>query len=191
MTCETNKKQFSIDSIEKHLVYRGELATDGCIGIPVGISTYIKDRDAADHKTPLIFYVVNTMTKRVGTASDEEILIDFLERGYLVCVLDYYFDPRAAVPKLEWSIQNIKCNFATREEFKCEQLAGVPFSLLFIYNLPAGYSLTRQLNFWSIDRHGVDGSFDFIISVWNNDFVSTKGNKHLQNYYPNLPHKDY
>lgn len=172
-----SKKKFYIESIEKYLVYRGELTTDGYIGIPVGVSTYIKDREAASKKTPLIFYVVGTLIERIGTDSDEVILNDLIERGYLVSVLNYYSDPRTVSPRIDFSIQTVKTNIWTREEFKREQLAGVPFSPIYVYNMPSGYNIARQLNFWSIDRHGADGSLDFIMSVWNNDFVSVKGDR--------------
>ncbi len=40
--------------------------------------------------TPVIFYVMNTNTKRLGTKTDAELVSSFLTRGYFVLVLDYF-----------------------------------------------------------------------------------------------------
>ena len=45
------------------------------------------------------------------------------------------------------------------------------------YVLPAGYRIEHGVQYWSIDEHGADGSLDYIIRVWNNDFRDRKGNQ--------------
>ena len=94
---------FSIESLEQYCVYTGEIANDGYIGIPVGIKTYVKDAASATSNTPYIMYIVNTNTTRYGTDSDEVILTDMLDKGYVVTVIDYYNNEKAKTPDLECS----------------------------------------------------------------------------------------
>ncbi len=165
--------EFVIDSLEEYVVYTGALADDGYIGVPVGIKTYVKGTTTS--ATPMIIYVVNTNTPRVGTDSDESIITDFLDRGYAVVVLDYYNNPATTTPDIDWSVQEIKTSIRTG--VGNVYLAGNAASTTYVYILPAGYSLTRQLEYWALDKHGYSGTFEFIMSVWNNDFLGVWGDK--------------
>lgn len=174
MSFAEDTNEFVIDSLESYVVYEAELTDDGHIGIPVGVKTYIKE--ATDSSTPLIIYVVGTNTERVGTKSDEELVESFLDRGYGVVVLNYYNNEKSVSPDLDISIQGIKTKIRSTSGMKT-YLAGNTTSTDYVYILPAGYDILRQEPFWSIDQHGTAGCFDFIISVWNNDFLGIKKNK--------------
>ena len=64
------------------------LTDDGYIGIPVDIYTY-HNGNTTD-QTPIILYVINTNTERIGTDSDFTIVNEMVnEKGYIVVVLDY------------------------------------------------------------------------------------------------------
>ena len=58
--------------------------------------------------TQMIFYIINSSEKRVGTESDNTIIADFLDEGYIVVTLDYKNSPLAVSPSIDWSIQNIR-----------------------------------------------------------------------------------
>ena len=110
---ESALKQYQVGETITH-------ADDEYIGIPVYITVY-NDPDAlptwteADelpsyetnepnpyqmsaNSKPIIFYVINTNTERVGTDSDVSIISDFLRQGYIVLVTDYKNEKRAASP---------------------------------------------------------------------------------------------
>lgn len=158
---------FSIESIEPYCIFSQELAKDGYLGIPVGIKTYSKGVSTA--KSPVILYVVNTNTERIGTDSDEAILTSMLERGYVVVVLDYQNHAAAVSPGLDWSIQGIRNNVGGGQ-----YLANAPCDAGVNYVVPSGYNVKLNDVFWSIDKHGADGCLDQIVDVWNNDFKSVK-----------------
>lgn len=158
---------FRIESIEPYCVYSEELAQDGYIGIPVGLKTYAKGNSAADSQ--VILYVVNTNTERIGTDSDEAIITSMLERGYVVVVLDYQNHPSSVSPDLDWSIQAIRNKIGAGQ-----YLAGAQCDAKVNYVVPAGYNVTLNEFYWAIDRHGVVGTLDKIVEIWNNDFKSVK-----------------
>ena len=174
---------FSVNSLEGFAVSVTELENDGKIGIPLAIKTYVKDKKSTSATTPLILYIVGTNTERIGTDSDETIISDLLSRGYVVSVFDYYGSPLAVTPMLEESIQRIRSGLALgRDGWRERLLGGALCASPYVYVLPSGYNITRQANFWSFDRHGTAGQFDFILSVWNNDFLGVWGNKGIITY---------
>lgn len=160
----------AISAIADWHVYGETLADDGYIGIPVEINTYIKGE--TDENTQIILYVINTNTERIGTESDEVILTDLLERGFIVLVLDYKNNPKAKSPELDWSCQQIRSAAA-----KGSYLNGAEHSSQISYVLPAGYNITTDEYYFSLDKHGADGSLQRIVDVWNSDFKSVKGSK--------------
>ena len=160
---------FRIDSLEPYCIYSQELTNDGYIGIPVGIKTYAKGASTA--KSPVILYVVNTNTERIGTDSDETIVTSMLERGYVVVVLDYQRHVKSVSPDLDWSIQGIRTNVGGGK-----YLSGAACDAGLNYVVPSGYNVKLNDVFWSIDKHGADGCLDQIVDVWNNDFQSVKAN---------------
>ena len=168
-------------AIEEYVRHR-ETLFDEESGLAVDLELFVRDGSVCTVKTPLVLYVVGTNTPRIGTDSDETILTDLLSRDYVVAVLDYLGDERSVSPTLEWSIQRIKMRFNNHADFRERVLKGIACSSRTVYTLPAGYNLKRQLCFWSFDRHGVAGSFDFIISVWNSDFLGVWGNKGVITY---------
>ncbi len=158
---------FRIESIEPYCVYSEMLANDGYIGIPVGLKTYAMGNSTA--QSPVILYVVNTNTERIGTDSDEAIITSMLERGYIVVVLDYQNHAASISPDLDWSIQAIRNKIGAGQ-----YIADVQCDTKVNYVVPSGYNVTLNEFYWAIDRHGVVGSLDKIVEIWNNDFKSVK-----------------
>ena len=152
-------------------------AKDDYVSEAPEVTTYYdyKSHDVAvpDYKgTQLVVYVVNTLTERVGTKTDVEIIRGMLERGYIVAVLDYLNDEDATSPNVDWSTQiqrtNIyKGNYITDNTY-------IPKGSYFDnYLVPAGYDVSPYMPFWETDKHGAEGSLERIVENWNTDFRKT------------------
>ena len=155
-----------------------ELADDGYIGIPVGITVYF---DSAKHEavggyngTPLIIYVVNTLTERIGTESDFAIIKDMLDSGYIVYILDYKNSPKAVSQELDFSVQILRKQI---EEGRHNPDVNVIPAGYYYENfvVPAGYTVSLGHIFYEIDKHSADGTLEKIVEIWNNDFKTAKG----------------
>ncbi len=57
---------------------------------------------------PMIIYLENLASPRIGTDSDRAIIRDFRARGYLVAILDYARAPRARVPFLNRDLYQLR-----------------------------------------------------------------------------------
>ncbi|MCQ2399655.1 MAG: hypothetical protein MJ072_04025, partial [Clostridia bacterium] len=146
---------------------------DGYFGIPYSITTYY---DVSKGKTvpgcytdPDNRYTVNTALERIGTDSDVDIIRSMLERGYIVEVLDYKNNPRTVKNQLEASVQKIHPSVNAGKFLTDENIftTGTYYNTYFV---PAGYDISIHNVFWSIDKHGADGTFEEIIHNWNTDF---------------------
>jgi len=148
-------------------------SNDGYIGIPVEVTTFYDYGTHGKAKTgyngtPLVIYVVNTKTERIGSKTDTEIIESMLERGYIVSVLDYKNHEKAVSPALDWSAQTIRVQFASGGFFTDKTyLPSGSYSDNFI--VPAGYDLLYGKVFWEADKHGADGTLEKIVENWNTD----------------------
>ena len=140
------------------------LLNDGHIGIGVQINTYAKVPSTP--MTPVIFYILNHSMERVGQENDIPIISDFLDEGYIVVTMDYLNHPKAISPDLDWSIQEIRTAAGP-------YLAGLSYRAGYNYVVPAGCRIKRDLIYWSIDKHASKGTFEYIVSVYN-DYVVPK-----------------
>ena len=164
---------------------------DNTSHLPVNIYTYY---DKNKEYTPStigeggsvsILYVMNTNTERLGKKSDAELIQSFLDRGFFVLVLDYQNNPEACGTALDWSVQDIRCQVIGGSPFKGGKgytsgtytdgkLAGTDPICAQSYILPAGYDIAYNIPYFSYDKYGVAGSFEYIVEIWNNDFKSVK-----------------
>ena len=143
---------------------------DGYIGIPVRLSVYYAAEapvTAGIGGTPLILYVVNTATERIGMRSDTEIIRSMLDRGYLVCVVDYLGNERARTPALDWSLQAMRANINAGKYFSDLGIPAGNYKETFV--VPAGYDVSLSHSFWEIDKHSAAGTLEYITKVWNTD----------------------
>ena len=156
------------------------LKDDGYIGIPVELTTYYDvDRFGSAktgyYGTNIVLYFVNTNIERVGTESDVNIIGSMLDRGYAVVVVDYLNNPKAKSPALDWSSQVVRKEVLNGNCFS-DKTVFPSGTYRDTYVVPAGYDVTPFANFWSLDKHGAEGSLERIVDVWNTDFRSSKGN---------------
>ena len=195
-----------LDSLSNYL--HASVATeDNTSHLPVNVHTYYDSNQTYTPNTigvdgsVSILYVMNTNTERLGKKTDAELVQSFLDRGFFVIVLDYMNNPAACGTALDWSVQDIRCQviggncFAggkmyTSGTYTDGKLVGENSSCAKSYIIPAGYDIMYNIPYFSYDEHGVAGTFELIVEIWNNDFKSVKRNTVVkwvdENGYPRL-----
>mgnify|MGYP004640740353 CR=1 FL=1 len=164
-----------IDGMGDYLKYSVSLESDGYIDIPVDIYTYHKDTTTSD--MPIVMYVINTNTEHIGTDSDYKIVNELVnEKNCIVVVIDYKNNPLSVCPDLDWSVQGIRTNANNGKYFTS---SSIPYKKGYTYVVPSGYNITFDEFYWAIDKHGADGTLEYIVDVWNNDFKGVKGNQEI------------
>ncbi len=154
-------------SLASYLLGVTELETDEVLGVPVTVSLYAKGEGTP---APVILYVVGCRFERIGGEEDAVILSDMLDRGYTVAVVDYRGAEGTVSPALDRSVQAIR-NRMNNEGFA---MCGRPYTRDVFYIVPSGYTALLDIPYWSYDEHGVVGTMERIVEIWNNDFRSCK-----------------
>ena len=166
---------------------------DNTSHLPVNVHTFYDENKTYTPNTigvkgsVIIMYVMNTNTERLGNKSDAELVQSFLDRGFFVLVLDYMDNPEACGTALDWSTQDIRCQVIGGNSFAAAglynsgtftdgKLVGENPICSQAYILPAGYDIAYDIPYFSYDKHGVAGTFENIVEIWNNDFKSVKRN---------------
>ncbi len=123
--------------------------------------------------TPVIFYVCGAGAERVGSVSDEEIVLSMLRRGCIVVLVNCRFAVGGQCD--EWDLQKLRLKLL-REKFLSR--AGFPqgeYPENFI--VPSGCDISLNHVFWNIKEHSAAGTLEKIAEVWNNDFRGVKGER--------------
>lgn len=176
---ETVETTGSVDAMEAisaafddtYLVESHSQTDDGYIGIPVDVHIYYSKKATAKsgyHGTTVIAYVVNTNTERIGTESDVDIMTRWLEKDWIVAVVDYKNNVRAASPGLESSVQDLRNKLIVKGSYltaSCFQSGTYQDN----YVLPAGYDIRINDVFWEVDKHSAAGTMEEIVKFWNTD----------------------
>ncbi len=129
--------------------------------------------------TRIILYTVNTLVERIGTDTNREIIASMLDKGYLVIVVDYLNNPNATWSEVSNSISSLTVDVRNGKLFdKTTEIGAALFAESGSYRenfvVPSGYNVSLENVFWEIDKHGMEGTLDKIVEVWNSDFVATK-----------------
>ena len=179
-----------LDSLSNYL--HASVATeDNTSHLPVNVHTYYDSNQTYTPNTigvdgsVSILYVMNTNTERLGKKTDAELVQSFLDRGFFVIVLDYMNNPVACGTALDWSVQDIRCRVIGGSPFTGGKsyesgtytdgkLKGEDPICSKSYIVPAGYDIMYNIPYFSYDQHGVAGTFEIIVEIWNNDFKSVK-----------------
>ena len=174
-TLEKKGSMIEIENVfsEHRLGAVQRIENDGYIGIPVQLSVYYDSENRVTSGiggTPLILYVVNTATERIGTKTDTEIIRSMLDRGYLVCVIDYLENEKAVTPALDWSLQDLRARINAGKYFSGMGIPTADYKETFV--VPAGYDVSLAHSFWEIDKHSVAGTLEYITKVWNTEVRS-------------------
>ena len=104
--------KFADTKLEKYVAGGSLIENDGYIGIPVEYTVLFDSERFTLKKgyggNPTMIYVLNANIERIGTISDEEIILGMLDRGFIVTVFDYLNEEKAAFPKLDLSVQGLR-----------------------------------------------------------------------------------
>ncbi len=170
---------------EDYLIESHSIEDEEYIGIPLDMKIYFTKGKTATSGyqgagcTPLIMYVVNTPLERIGTDSDVNIIRSMLERGYIVAVADYKNSPLAVASALDNSAQRVRYklmrqgNYLTKAVFP----SGTYYDC---HVVPAGYNVHLNDVYWEIDKHGVDGTMEEIVELWNLDYKPVLDSKYIK-----------
>ena len=165
---------------DKQVGEKVSLESDGYIGIPVELTTYYDYNRFGSAKTGyygtnIVLYFVNINVGRIGKEEDVNIIESMLDRGYAVVVVDYLNNSKAKSPDLDWSSQEVRKSVINGTCFS-DKTVFPTGTYKDTHIVPAGYNVIPFANFWSLDKHGAEGSLERIVDVWNTDFRSSKGN---------------
>lgn len=117
----------------------------------------------------IIFYVINhTSYERIGQEDDVSILQDYIDQGYVVVTVDFKSHANATSPYIEQALVKLQDTFNDCEDAKKPLKAlGVYTSPKYIYTLPEGCRIERDVWFWDSSIWGVEGTMDVYRNKWN------------------------
>lgn len=130
---------------------------------------------------PVAIYLANMPLPRVGTASDEQIRHDLLAQGFAVVSVDVSSLP-AQSPEFEETFAVFHKDFqnalnsilgkdpSAPKLSTDDRNARITTSEVFV--VPTGYTVSRTVPFWNIEKHGKEGSLKRIVDVHNDKVVS-------------------
>ncbi|MHC4191925.1 MAG: alpha/beta hydrolase-fold protein, partial [Planctomycetota bacterium] len=105
------------------------------LGKSISCAVRLPDSDA--EKNPVVVYMKNLPTPRLGELDDETLIKGFLDQGIMVIEADYEGDPRAAAPELLPEIDRWYGYLFRTEEH--------PVDNNWIYIVPEGYAINRKV----------------------------------------------
>lgn len=157
------------EAFSKELKGEFEKASDGYIGIPVVFTTFV--RESAEFNKATILYVVGANVERIGTDTDEDIINDLLDEGYVVTVVDYLDNPLATGTPLSYSLMLIQSGDVNANKYTC----GYTIDTMYSYCLPSGCRIVRDIYFYSLDTMALNGTNEYIVWLWNNFYAGENG----------------
>lgn len=163
------------DAFGEYLSNEVHIEKDAYLGIPVDLYVYSKVGRGSEI-APVLLYVINTNTERIGTESDVSILTDLIEE-YIVMVVDYRNNSLTTPINVDQSVHRIHLATAAgtyltyTEDGETKKLNILTQCDNWV--LPAGYRIMRDIPYFNYKTHGVEGTLDQIVKVWNEDFSDT------------------
>lgn len=147
--------------------------------VPLNIY-YLEDKTGPEAKD-VIVYIKNSAWERIGQESDLSILSDYINKKFIVITLDLGKDSKATSPFIDNDINDIYSavfGYQTKSLLKDINLVPLEYRC---YVLPEGYRVANDLVFWEVDKHGVYGSLDRVMKLYNQGIP---GNKRAPNAKP-------
>ena len=147
------------------------------------------DRQNETKQRDIIFYVINWNGERIGTESDISIVTDYIradasiESGNraAVIVVDFGGNPNAVANTIEKSLAALRSDLVGNQKLtvwkdpsaasKTETTVAVHSG--YVYFLPAGYRVERDILYFESDKHGALGTLDRVMKAWN-DYIAGK-----------------
>jgi len=116
--------------------------------------------------SPVIVYVKNHGEERIGQEPDAPILLHYLNQRYIVITIDFANDPKAVSPHFDKDLHELfKAIYANDEtSLLGTRLTPRKYRCFF---LPAGCRVATDLVFWELDKHGANGTLEYIMDFYN------------------------
>ncbi|MBD3375903.1 hypothetical protein GF406_12780 [candidate division KSB1 bacterium] len=101
----------------------------------IGYTVY--SPDTLPTQKPVVIYLTNLPTPRIGLTTDEALIDNFLDSEMIVFVVDYENDPRAVIPGIMSDIDSLY-NYA-------QNMSAYPIDKDWIYIIPEGHTIDRKI----------------------------------------------
>ena len=119
-------------------------------------------------KKGIIFYILNhRASERIGQEDDVSILKDYIDQGYLVVTVDFKASEGAVTPFIENALVSLRAMFDNCTTDAALKDLGVTTDTNFLYFLPEGCRLERDVWFWDPSIFAVSGSMERFREIWN------------------------
>jgi len=129
------------------------------LGKSISCAVHLPDSDT--EKNPVVVYLKNLPTPRLGELDDETLIEGFLDQGMMVIEADYENDPRVAAPELLPEIDRwYGYLYQTKEH---------PVDKDWIYIVPEGYAIDRKVQICEV--RGMPVAMDVIYPSGQSDPV--------------------
>lgn len=116
----------------------------------------------------IIFYVINhTSYERIGQEDDVSILQDYIDQGYVVVTVDFKSHANATSPYIEQALVKLQAAFDDCENDAALKDLNVYTSYRYIYVLPEGCRIERDVWYWDSSIWGAKGTMDAYRNKWN------------------------
>lgn len=112
-------------------------------GQSLKVSVFSPGTSRTNEPFPLVVYLENLASPRVGTEGDEAIIRDFVNEGYAVVTLDYARSSQARVPSINRDLIEIR-DQVLHKNF----LPGAEIDPAHVFIVPAGSRLRRDVVFY-------------------------------------------
>ena len=131
---------------------------------------YLEDKTDPDGRD-VIVYVENRAWERIGQEDDLSILSDFIQKKFIVITLDFGNDPRAVSPSIDNDINEVySAVFGYKTKSLLQDINLIPKEYR-CFVIPEGYRVATDLTYWEIDKHGVNGTLEYIMNTYNREIV--------------------
>lgn len=122
----------------------------------------------------IIFYIINhSVSERIGEEDDVSILFDYIDQGYVVVTLDFMGDENAVTPYMEQALVSARSLFDSKNADAALKDLKVNTSPNYIYFLPEGCRLERDVWYWDTSVWGVNGTMEKYRDTWDNKIAGT------------------
>ncbi len=117
--------------------------------------------------SPVLVYIKNHGHERIGTEPDSSILLDYIAEHYIVITVDFENDPQAVSPHFDKDLHQLFG--AIYEQGENSLFEGINLSprIYRCFFVPAGCRVATDLVYWELDKHGANGTLEFIMERYN------------------------
>lgn len=115
----------------------------------------------------VLVYVKNHGHGRIGTEPDSSILLDYIKEHYIVITIDFENDPQAVSPHFDSDLHHLFGAIYKQGEGSLFEGVNLTPRVYRCFFVPAGCRVATDLVFWELDKHGANGTLEFIMERYN------------------------